>query len=63
MDMALSDQALKRDGQQKKRDEGESTEGGTKSRGSAATAKGLVNRNPQGGLPDRHSITLSLFEG
>jgi hypothetical protein len=52
MSMGLSNQALKRDGQQKKRDEGESTEGGTKPSGPAATTKGLVHRNPQGGLPD-----------
>jgi hypothetical protein len=63
MNMGLSDQALQRDGKQKKCDESEATKADAQPIGSPAPAKGLVNRNPQGGLPARHSITLSLFAG
>jgi hypothetical protein len=59
--MCLSNQALEADRKQKKGNEGDSAHRGAKPIGSAAPAKGLVNRNPQEGLPDRHSITLSLF--
>jgi hypothetical protein len=61
MDMGLRNQALEADREQQKCNEGESAEGAAKPLGSAAQAKGLVNRNPQEGLPDRYLITLSLF--
>ena len=61
MDMGLRNQALEADREQQKCNEGESAEGGAEPIGSAAQAKGLVNRNPQEGLHDRYLITLSLF--